>query len=267
MTSGQSKQQAASSLTVEHIVCDGGSAGIEEFKQRMMERFPPTPDYRLEFVVGADAGMYDAINKGLSRATGDVCSYLNCDEQLLSGALAKVADRLDAEPATEVLFGDTIVVDGAGAALCYWRPYVPTLDHLGVATLNTLSCSTFFRRSLVDRGHLFDPAWKVAGDMLWIRGLLEVGRCMSCLHEPLAVFTWLGKNLGVSPTAREEFDKTRVPVTVMRRWVLRLHHGGRKLLSGAYLCRSADYAIFSLSARQERQHFRKAWLGWKWPTG
>jgi glycosyltransferase involved in cell wall biosynthesis len=254
-------------LAVEHIVCDGGSAGIEEFKRRMMERFPQTPTYRLEFLVGADAGMYDAINKGLLRATGDVCSYLNCDEQYLPGALAKVGARLAAEPATEVLFGDTIVVDGAGAALCYWRPYVPTLDHLGVATLNTLSCSTFFRRSLVEQGHLFDPAWKVAGDMMWIRGLLQAGRCMRCLNEPLAVFTWLGKNLGLSPTAREEFAKTRVPVSVVRSWVLRLRHGWRKLLSGAYVYRDADYAIFSLSEREERQHFHKAWLGWKWPRG
>ena len=66
--------------SVEHLVCDGGSAGIDDFKGRMLARFPETSHYRLEFLVGPDAGMYDAINKGLRRATGDVCSYLNCDE-------------------------------------------------------------------------------------------------------------------------------------------------------------------------------------------
>ena len=71
--------------SVEHIVCDGGSAGIEEFRSKMKDRFPDTTGYKLEFVIGPDSGMYDAINKGLRRATGDTCSYLNCDEQLLPG--------------------------------------------------------------------------------------------------------------------------------------------------------------------------------------
>ncbi len=79
---------AEGKLLVEHIVCDGGSEGIEKFKQRMLARFPETPSYRLEFVIGPDAGMYDAINKGLRRASGDICSYLNCDEQLLPGGVA-----------------------------------------------------------------------------------------------------------------------------------------------------------------------------------
>ena len=29
--------------------------------------------------------MYDAINRGLRRATGEICGYLNCDEQYLAG--------------------------------------------------------------------------------------------------------------------------------------------------------------------------------------
>ena len=108
------REPEVSEFSIEHIVCDAGSEGIEVFKNRMLERFPQTPHYRLEFLIGPDAGMYDAINKGLSRATGDICSYLNCDEQLLPGALERVDRRLAGEPQVDVLFGDAVVVDGDG---------------------------------------------------------------------------------------------------------------------------------------------------------
>ena len=250
---------------VQHIVCDGGSEGIDDFKGRMLARFPETSHYRLEFLVGPDAGMYDAINKGLRRATGDVCSYLNCDEQLLPGALSMVAEYLAKYTEIDVVFGDSILVDAQGAALCYWRPYVPTLKHLAGSTLNTLTCSTFFRRSVVEAGHLFEPQWKVVGDLQWIRGLLEKQRLMACLPVPLAAFTFLGNNLGASDKAREEFVTSRRVATGPLRFFRRGLHGLRKLLSGAYTHRDVTYELFVRSDPLQRRRFVSKRLGWKWP--
>lgn len=250
---------------VEHIICDAESVGIGEFAQRMRERFPERPNYRLEFVVGPDDGMYDAINKGLRRAEGDVCSYLNCDEQLLPGSLTTVRDYFQKHVGIDVLFGDTIVVGREGEPLCYWRPYVPSLKHLAGATLNTLSCSTFFRRSVVEAGHLFEPQWKAVGDLRWIRGLLEKRRSMACVPRPLAAFTFLGGNLGAGTKAREEFEASREaaagPVRLFRRGL----HGLRKLFSGAYFRRNVTYDLFALSDPSQRRRFTGNSLGWTWP--
>jgi glycosyltransferase involved in cell wall biosynthesis len=251
---------------IEHIVCDAGSAGIEHFLRQMHGRHPDRPGYRLRFEVGPDRGMYDAINKGLRLAAGEVCCYLNCDEQLLPGALAAAGGRFAAAPSVDVIFGDALVVDAGGKALCYWRPYVPTLRHLSGAKLNTLSCSTFFRRRVVEAGHLFDPDWKVVGDLLWIRGLLEAGRSMGSLREPLAAFTFLGANLGASTTAEEEFRKTRTASGPGRRLVRRALHGARKVLSGAYLRRRVTYDVFTTGDPLRRTRFRADALGWKWPS-
>jgi glycosyltransferase involved in cell wall biosynthesis len=251
--------------SVEHIVCDGGSAGIEEFRSKMKDRFPDTTSYKLEFVIGPDSGMYDAINKGLRRATGDVCSYLNCDEQLLPGSLASIGEYFAIHAGIDVVFGDTIVVGREGEPLCYWRPYVPSLKHLAGATLNTLSCSTFFRRSVVEAGHLFEPQWKVVGDLRWIRGLLEKGRAMACLSKPLAAFTFLGDNLGASGKAREEFEASRESARGPNRCFRRGLHGIRKLFSGAYVRRKVTYDLFTLSDPTRRRRFTCESLGWNWP--
>ena len=251
--------------SVEHIVCDGGSAGIEEFRSKMKDRFPDTTGYKLEFVIGPDSGMYDAINKGLRRATGDVCSYLNCDEQLLPGALTVVRDYLEKHTDIDVVFGDTIVVGWEGEPLCYWRPYIPSLAHLAGATLNTLSCSTFFRRTVLGAGHLFEPQWKTVGDLRWIRGLLEKRRPMACVPRPLAAFTFLGDNLGASGKAHEEFEASRESASGPVRWLRRGLHGIRKLFSGAYVRRKVIYDLFALSDPSRRRRFTCESLGWTWP--
>lgn len=250
---------------IEHIVCDGGSAGIEEFQRRMLERFPETTHYRLEFLIGPDAGMYDAINKGLRRVAGQICSYLNSDEQLLPGSLVAVGEYFAKHPESDVVFGDTIVVGRKGEPLCYWRPYVPSLAHLAGATLNTLSCSTFFRRRMIEAGHFFEPQWKVVGDLRWIRGLLEKGRNMACLPVPLAAFTFLGDNLGASVKAREEFELSRESSGGPMRLFRRGWHGARKLFSGAYVRRKVTYDLFALSDPSKRRRFMCESLGWTWP--
>jgi glycosyltransferase involved in cell wall biosynthesis len=265
LVAGGESAEEAEALSIEHIVCDGGSEGIEEFRQRMRARFPQTPHYRLEFVIGPDAGMYDAINKGLRRASGDICSYLNCDEQLLPGALAAAGDYFGNHADTDVVFGDTVVVGRNGEPLCYWRPYVPSLAHLAGATLNTLSCSTFFRRSVVEAGHLFEPQWKAVGDLRWIRGLLEQRRRMACVPKPLAAFTFLGDNLGAGAKARQEFEASRESRSGAVRWLRRGMHGMRKLFSGAYVRRKVTYDLFALSDPLRRRRFTCESLGWTWP--
>src|SRR5262245_26014793 len=47
-------------------------------------------DKRVKAYIEKDEGMYDAVNRGYRRASGQVLSYINCDEQYLPGALLKV---------------------------------------------------------------------------------------------------------------------------------------------------------------------------------
>src|ERR1700722_12182525 len=77
----------------EHIVQDAGS------DDGTLDWLPH--DARVKAFIERDRGMYDAVNRGLRRAQGDILSYLNCDEQYLPGAL----------PAVEKFFADHPHVD------------------------------------------------------------------------------------------------------------------------------------------------------------
>lgn len=72
--------------SIEHIVIDGAST---DGTREILERFRPRLEY---FVSEPDNGIYDAMNKGLAHATGDVVCFLNADDQYASAnVLSKVA--------------------------------------------------------------------------------------------------------------------------------------------------------------------------------
>ena len=75
-------------------------------------------DSRVKAFIDKDQGMYDAVNRGFRRSTGQILAYLNCDEQYLPGALKAVHDYFAAHPGTDVLFADTVVVNTQGQYLC-----------------------------------------------------------------------------------------------------------------------------------------------------
>jgi glycosyltransferase involved in cell wall biosynthesis len=242
----------------EHIVQDAGTGpDLEQWARSVPE---------LWLYVEKDEGMYDAINRGLGKTRGNICSYLNCDEQYLPGALARVASFFDAHPDVDVLFGDAILIDNQGDPLSYRRTVLPKLTHVRYAHLNTPTCTTFFRRRLLDRGFFFDPEWKVIGDQVWVEGLLLAGIRMATLREPLAVFTFTGENLGSTRASQEEAQRRRGHASRLRKTVAVISHRIRKLLAGAYKRRHIDIEIYTLDSPSVRQR-KKGDVGFSWPRG
>ena len=84
----------------EHILIDGAST---DGSMEIIERFRP----RLAHVISEpDDGIYDAMNKGLDRASGDVVCFLNADDQYAHPqVLSKVATQMS-ELGLDALMGD-----------------------------------------------------------------------------------------------------------------------------------------------------------------
>jgi glycosyltransferase involved in cell wall biosynthesis len=211
--------------------------------------------------------MYDAINRGLRRATGEICAYLNCDEQYLPGALITVANVFTRNSNVDVLFADIILIGPDGSPLSYRRTILPTLLHIRLSHLNTPTCATFFRRELLDRGFYFDTHWKTIGDALWIEKLLRSNITMAAIPKPLAVFALTGKNLGDTSLSRSEaIDwKGGKENRLISAGVILLHRL-RKALAGAYRRRAVQIDIFTLESPGKRRRFMANDVGFRWPT-
>jgi glycosyltransferase involved in cell wall biosynthesis len=218
--------------------------------------------------VEPDTGMYDAISRGFDRASGDIVCWLNCDEQYLEGTLARVARFFEAHPEIDILFGDAILVGDRGELLSYRLMVPPNLRHIRVAHLGVLSCATFVRRSVLERGYRLDTRWKMIADAVWVADLLRAGIPMAVINEPLSVFTLTGQNLGQTARAAVEAkhwqEKTASSEHRLRPWLV-LGHRLKKLFRGAYRTRSVAIQIYTQASPQKRVRLEAHRLGFRWP--
>lgn len=245
-------------VRVEHIVQDAGSDGIAEFAAERKESHP-----HLKICVEKDAGMYDAVNRGIRKASAGIVAYLNCDEQYLPGVLRKAVDYFAAHPDIDVLFADMIVVDPAGKYLCHRKAILPGKYHTLVsANLAISTCATFFRREVIQARDLyFDPAYKVIGDGEWVLRLIQSKVRMAVWRGFVSTFADTGGNLDLSPNA---FREKAAMIASAPRWAQLLrraiigHYRLRRFCAGIYSQEPFDYAIYTEAQPLDRQTFHVA---------
>ncbi len=143
----------------EHVVVDGGSRDTtmdvvqEHQHDRLFARSEP------------DTGIYDAMNKGLARATGDYVLFLNADDYLARpDALALAAETL-AETQADCLLANTQFVGSDGRTpqhrLYSVRSFGRWWLRIGMQPPHP---SMLMRRTLISDLGGFDTSYRIAGD-------------------------------------------------------------------------------------------------------
>ncbi len=148
---------------IEYLVVDGASGdGSVEIIQRYADRLA-------WWVSEKDRGQADAINKGFSRAQGEIVAWLNSDDLYLPGALRAVAEVFAANPQVGLVYGDVQSVDGAGQPfnVMTFAPY--TLDDLMRFRIISQP-GVFLRRAVLAKTGLLDTSYHYLLDHhLWLR--------------------------------------------------------------------------------------------------
>lgn len=169
----------------EYIVVDGGST---DGTREIIERYRP---HLTHVVFEPDEGIYDAFNKGLARATGNVLGILNADDLYAPWTLETVAEACREHPEAGVFYGKLTVVDEARHR---WTVY-PVGDHGRLFShMSIAHPATFVARSVYDRFGVFDPSFRVSGDWDLMLRFLRSGVCFQPVDRVLTAF----RNSGVS---------------------------------------------------------------------
>jgi glycosyltransferase involved in cell wall biosynthesis len=246
---------------VEHIVIDAlSSDGTQEWLDRQADTVS---------VVGEDRGMYDAINKGMRVANGEIVAYLNCDEQYLPNALQTVGAFMRAHPHIDLVFGDALVVDPDGTLLAFRKGCRPRWPMILASHLYLLSCAMFVRRRVIDAGFVFESGLRDVGDMDFVVRAIRHG--WRAVHFPqyLAAFTWTGNNMSTGANAVREHAITVAKAPVWVRTLsgpLNVTRYVTKLSTGAYSQRfPLDYELYSDDDLETRRRYRSHGASWRWP--
>ncbi|NWG00635.1 MAG: glycosyltransferase [Thermoanaerobaculaceae bacterium] len=164
-------------VPLEVVVVDGGSAdGTVPILRAAEDQLP------LRWVSEPDRGQADAINKGFAMASGGVLCWLNADDTLLPGALAKVAAQFDRDPSLDMLSGLGILADPVGNFVRV-IPETPiqVMDDLYRFGCHICQPSTFLRRRVIERHGPLDTSYHYALDF---ENWLRIGRHVTYRFVP-----------------------------------------------------------------------------------
>jgi glycosyltransferase involved in cell wall biosynthesis len=146
-------------VPIEHIIIDGGST---DGTLDLLAQFP-----HLKVVSGPDKGMYDALNKGLKLAQGEIVGFLNTDDLYAPDVLKEVAPYFG-NPEVEAVVGRAEVFragkDGNPEIVLELTP--PGPENLLVETVlgSPIFNAWFFRRSMFERIGVFNTGYRIIGD-------------------------------------------------------------------------------------------------------
>lgn len=152
--------------SIEYIVVDGGST---DGTQSLVGQYNGGVQ---QFVSEPDNGIYDAMNKGIQMAQGDVIGFLNADDLYVDEAV--ISDIAEAAEEAEAVYGDLLYVrrEDVNKVVRYWKAgeYLPGAFRLGWVPPHP----TFFcRRSVLEKFGSFDPLYRIAGDFELMLRLIE----------------------------------------------------------------------------------------------
>ena len=151
---------------LEYIVIDGGSTDgsveiIREYESQLHG-----------WISEPDRGMYDAINKGFARSSGELMGWISATDMLHPTSLFVVGEVLRTFPEVEWITGRATGFNDAGMTVEFLRlRRWSRMRFLAGANRYIQQESTFWRRSLWERaGGRVDDSRRTASDFeLWVR--------------------------------------------------------------------------------------------------
>ncbi|MBK1718332.1 glycosyltransferase family 2 protein [Thiocystis violacea] len=150
-------------LTLEYLLIDGGSSDGTVDLIRAESARPGTPVSRWQSE--PDRGIYDALNKGIALATGEVLGFLHADDVLAHPrVLQRVADCF-ADPSVMACYGDLDYVwrDEPARVARHWSsgPFDPKRLRWGWMPPHP---TLYVRRSWYEANGVFDTRYRIAAD-------------------------------------------------------------------------------------------------------
>jgi glycosyltransferase involved in cell wall biosynthesis len=188
----------------EYVVVDGAST---DGSREVLVATSGVDDWTSE----PDGGIYDALNKGIARATGDYLLFINSGDRI-----AEATTIRDVRPqlgCADIVYGD-MKVEGPNGS---WDGFMPDVIDLRQMMNDTLwHPVSFIRRELFDRYGTYDTSFVMCGDYEWFFNVI-VDKHVTTQHiaQFITIFDLTGLSSNPENAAKVASEKERA----QRRWL------------------------------------------------
>jgi glycosyltransferase involved in cell wall biosynthesis len=174
---------------IEHIIIDGAS------KDNTLKLINSNPGRIKQIISEPDNGLYDAMNKGISVATGEIIGLLNSDDLYIDCFVIEKVMKAFKDTNVDCVYGDLYYVNknNTNRITRHWKTneFKPGAFKMGWHPAHP---SFFLRRQVYDSYGQFDLTFKLAADFELMLRLLERYRISSAyLPFPLVRMRLGGK--------------------------------------------------------------------------
>ena len=199
---------------IEHIIIDGGSTdgSLDVIREYESSYSLKANSLTIKWITEKDKGIYNAMNKGICKATGDYCQFLNSGDSLaapdvterMMAALYTIHNTPYTKKVPDILYGDMLKIEAK-------KQYVDRGTN-GDVTLNMFyrGClnhsPAYIKRSLFDEYGLYDETLKICSDWKFYMQSIVLGKATT-RHIDIIV-THFDMN-GISETRKDILNEER----------------------------------------------------------
>lgn len=221
---------------LEYLIIDGGS---KDSTLEILKKY----DGQLHWISEKDRGQSHAVNKGFTRATGDIIGWLNSDDLYDEGAIQKVVSAFRSNPDCLWAVGRCRIIDENGreirkAVTRYKNKWLGRYSYNGLLVEDFISQpAVWFRKSFLNEVGLLDENLHYTMDYdLWLR--MGAITNPSIINDYLASFRYYSKS-----KTGGELEKSLAEV---RKLCHRYANGKRDVLFGNWIYRMKIKLGYSL---------------------
>lgn len=159
---------------IDYVIVDGGS---KDNTLDIIRRYELRFEGRMRWISEPDKGIYDAMNKGIRMATGDIVGLLNSDDFYTSNDVLEHVAKALSDSNVDAIYGDIHYVNDDDLTHCV-RYYSSRVFSRGLMRLGFMPAhpSFYCRRTIYEKYGLFDTSLRVAADFENLLRLIFVNR-------------------------------------------------------------------------------------------
>lgn len=184
---------------IEYIVIDGNSNdGTRDFLEKNADKI----DY---YVSQNDSGIYNAMNKGISLASGDYLCFMNSDDECLPNAATTVADLVN-RCGSKIICGtrEFNVFGKRQEEITHFR--VP-IENCVFRYIQAYHQSLYASREAFEKAGPFDEGYKLLSDWIWISKCFDAGIKTDFMFVRMSVFNYDGASFTGMKTRDDDWIK------------------------------------------------------------